>query len=252
MQLRFRCGVCGTSVQIDSTHAGQRAKCPKCGTVLQIPSMDAIVAAQAKREGVRTPSPPQPAATTQHADPEFKGLSDFTPRFDDDDFGVEPPSSSPGPQSLASSSTFDRSAEAETPIHYAGFWKRFAAYLIDQVVLSIGMFAVAFVIAILVAIRGGDPERISGMFEVGGWFVSWLYFALMESSYRQATLGKMALGIQVTDLHGQPIGFGRATGRYFGKILSGLLLCVGFIMIAFTPKKQGLHDILAGTLVVNR
>lgn len=78
----------------------------------------------------------------------------------------------------------------------------------------------------------------------------WLYHALMESSAKQATLGRMALGIRVTDLNGNRIGFGRATGRYFAKILSALILGIGFLMAAFTAKKQALHDIPAGTLVV--
>jgi uncharacterized RDD family membrane protein YckC len=60
----------------------------------------------------------------------------------------------------------------------------------------------------------------------------------------------MALGIRVTDLDGGRISFGRATGRYFGKILSGLILGIGFLMAAFTERKQALHDLLAGTLVV--
>jgi uncharacterized RDD family membrane protein YckC len=72
----------------------------------------------------------------------------------------------------------------------------------------------------------------------------------MESSPKQGTLGKMALGIVVTDMDSRRISFGRATGRYFAKILSGLILGIGFLMVAFTEKKQGLHDILAGTLVV--
>jgi uncharacterized RDD family membrane protein YckC len=80
----------------------------------------------------------------------------------------------------------------------------------------------------------------------------WLYFALMESSSKQGTLGKMALSIVVTDVNGNRITFGRATGRYFGKILSGLILYIGYIMVAFTEKKQGLHDMIAGTLVVNK
>ena len=80
--------------------------------------------------------------------------------------------------------------------------------------------------------------------------ISWLYWSLMESSAKQATLGKMALGIKVTDLNGNRIGFGKATGRFFGKILSGIILDIGFIMAGFTEKKQGLHDMIAGTLVV--
>jgi uncharacterized RDD family membrane protein YckC len=62
----------------------------------------------------------------------------------------------------------------------------------------------------------------------------------------------MFLGIKVTDLNGSRIDFGRATGRYFGKFISSIILFIGFIMVAFTQKKQGLHDILADCLVVNR
>ena len=78
---------------------------------------------------------------------------------------------------------------------------------------------------------------------------SWLYEALMESSSYQATLGKMIFGMKVTDLYGNRISFARATGRHFAKILSGMILCIGFIMVGFTERKQGLHDLIAGTLV---
>jgi len=80
-------------------------------------------------------------------------------------------------------------------------------------------------------------------------FGSWLYEALMLSSPYQATLGKMIFGMQVTDLNGNRISFGRATARHFAKWLSGLILCIGYIMVGITERKQGLHDLLAGTLV---
>jgi uncharacterized RDD family membrane protein YckC len=79
----------------------------------------------------------------------------------------------------------------------------------------------------------------------------WLYYALLESSSWQGTIGKKVLGLRVTDMNGNQISFGKATGRYFGMILSGMICLVGFIMVAFTEKKQGLHDIMAGTLVLN-
>jgi uncharacterized RDD family membrane protein YckC len=80
----------------------------------------------------------------------------------------------------------------------------------------------------------------------------WLYNALMESSAKQATLGKMALGIVVVDLGGKRISFARATGRFFSKFLISSILLIGYILAAFTEKKQALHDLIAGTLVVNR
>jgi uncharacterized RDD family membrane protein YckC len=78
----------------------------------------------------------------------------------------------------------------------------------------------------------------------------WLYFALMESSGWQATVGKKMIGLKVTTLDGQRIGFGRATGRYFGKIVSALILGIGFLMAGWTERKQALHDMMAGTLVI--
>lgn len=80
----------------------------------------------------------------------------------------------------------------------------------------------------------------------------WIYYALMESSGWQATLGKKVLGLKVTDLAGNRISFARASGRFFGKILSGMLLLVGFMMAGFTERKQALHDILAGCLVLRQ
>ncbi|HXI44099.1 MAG TPA: RDD family protein, partial [Bryobacteraceae bacterium] len=72
----------------------------------------------------------------------------------------------------------------------------------------------------------------------------------MESSHYQATLGKKALGIIVTDMNGNRISFARANGRFFGKWVSGMIMNIGYLMAAFTEKKQALHDLLAGCLVV--
>ena len=132
---------------------------------------------------------------------------------------------------------------------YAGFWRRVAAWLLDALVLGI------VTVPLSLAFNGGndvgsDSMAYSPAAQSISTALGWLYFALMESSARQATLGKMALGIVVTDLEGRRIGFGKATGRYFAKILSALIIGIGFLMVAFTQRKQGLHDILAGTLVV--
>jgi uncharacterized RDD family membrane protein YckC len=83
-----------------------------------------------------------------------------------------------------------------------------------------------------------------------GLLVGWLYSALQESSETQATFGKKMMGIVVTDLDGNRISFGRATGRHFAKIPSACVLLIGYIMAAFTERKQALHDMMAGTLVV--
>ena len=80
--------------------------------------------------------------------------------------------------------------------------------------------------------------------------LGWLYFALMESSERGATVGKMALGLRVVTSNGQRLSFMNATGRYFAKIISAIILGIGYLMIAFTDRKRGLHDMIAGTLVI--
>ncbi len=136
-------------------------------------------------------------------------------------------------------------------ISYAGFWKRVAATLVDTIIIAVGFFAVAFLFGIMFGIEIFDSHVFKRWFLMLCFITGWLYFALMESSSHQGTLGKMFLGIKVTDLNENRIGFGKATGRYFGKYISSFILCIGYIMVAFTQKKQGLHDIMAGCLVVN-
>lgn len=147
-------------------------------------------------------------------------------------------------------------ADVQTPVAgYAGFWKRLAAYIIDFVVIAVIFVIIGFFLA---AFGSVDVEQdlatadFGSRIDWGSIVITWLYFALMESSAKQATLGKMALGIVVTDYQGGRISFLRATGRFFAKYLSALLLLIGFIMVAFTRRKQGLHDFIASTLVVNR
>jgi uncharacterized RDD family membrane protein YckC len=144
---------------------------------------------------------------------------------------------------------------------YAGFWRRFAALIIDEMFISIVMVGAEAVLGAILGVNIGLHLGIFGGKQFGAVFaltfmgstlIHWLYWAGMESSAYQATLGKMALGLKVTDLQGEPISFNRATGRYFGKIISALLLGIGFLMAGWTEKKQALHDIMAGTLVVKK
>ena len=109
-------------------------------------------------------------------------------------------------------------------------------------------------IGLVAGLSGADDVK-------GGWLAAiyistfagyYLYYAFMESSANQATVGKIALGLKVTDTDGGRISFGRALGRTFAKILSVLTLFIGFIMAGFTDRKQALHDKIAHTLVVKR
>ena len=133
---------------------------------------------------------------------------------------------------------------------YASFGRRLLAFLIDSLVLfGIGSILGLLLGPILVesGAEGVSEDRLAA--DVLGLLIGWLYYGLMESSIRQATVGKMAMGIRVTDLNGDRISFARATGRHFGKILSGLILLVGYLMMLWSPRKQTLHDLMAGCLV---
>jgi uncharacterized RDD family membrane protein YckC len=161
-------------------------------------------------------------------------------------------------------------APVTAPLPYAGFWIRFVAYLIDGLILGIPF---GLVVIVLIFFLGGfgmmmrrnpvDPSAAAAMavpvllgflfamiFFVG---LQWLYFAAMESSERQATFGKAAMSVRVTDLEGRRLSFGHATGRFFAKIVSGLIpFGIGYIMAGFTAKKQALHDMIAGTLALRK
>jgi len=140
-------------------------------------------------------------------------------------------------------------------VQYAGFWWRFLAYLIDSMISACVFFPLGVILGVAIVASGQDPASapmLAARLGLNGVSIlaAWLYFALCESSSWQATVGKKVLGLRVTDLNRNRISFGQATGRHFAKILSALILFIGFIMIAFSDQKQGLHDTIAGTLVL--
>lgn len=135
-------------------------------------------------------------------------------------------------------------------VYYAGFWIRFVAVIVDGIITAIPGFIFGTIIGMAAVSTGGQPNlAVSLLTNVISIVISWLYEALFTASKYQATPGKMLVGIRVTDVHGNQISFGRATGRHFAKILSGLILLIGYIMAAFDAQKRALHDQMAGTLV---
>ncbi len=154
-------------------------------------------------------------------------------------------------------------------VTYAGFWLRFAAHLIDGLILGVAVFALVIPLLFLMGLgatiervshhaeEAPSPAAIAGIlslvftFIAVGVLLQWLYFAYLESGEKQATWGKQALGLYVTDGAANRVSFGRASGRFFAKIISGLIpLGIGYIMAGFTEKKQALHDMIAGCLVL--
>jgi uncharacterized RDD family membrane protein YckC len=162
-----------------------------------------------------------------------------------------------------------------TSTAYAGFGQRLLALIIDGII--IGIVYSVIVTPILAAIGFGIASEVKNMDgmsddQVAGaavgmmgaifaamgtiilvsYTIQILYYSFMESSKLQASVGKLAMGIKVVDLSGNRLSLGKAVLRSFGKILSGMVMCIGYLMAAFTEKKQGLHDIIAGTLVVKK
>ena len=153
-------------------------------------------------------------------------------------------------------------------MNYAGFWKRFGAIIIDGILLWIVQWIALTpiltsmgLVTDMTNMASGDVDpmamltKLMAIFSISGlisWVVNLLYFSFMESSKFQATIGKLALGIKVTDLGGQKLDFFKALVRNISKIVSSFILLIGYIMAGFTEKKQALHDMIAGTLVINK
>jgi uncharacterized RDD family membrane protein YckC len=127
-------------------------------------------------------------------------------------------------------------------MNYAGFWIRFLAYVADTLIITIAFVAIVLGLGVM----GLELFSPSIIYTV----VAIFYWALMQSSKRQATFGKALVGLKVTDADGGRLSVGRALAREAAKVVSGLALMIGYIMAGFTKRKQGLHDMVASTLVV--
>ena len=131
----------------------------------------------------------------------------------------------------------------ESDYVYVGFWRRVLALFIDWIILAVVLNLITFFTSSLIFLSFYEGYYVLLL-------LIYLYFPLMESSKYQATIGKKIVGAKVIDKNGERLGFFHALGRFLLKIISYIILLIGFIMIAFTEKKQGLHDIIASTYVV--
>ena len=144
----------------------------------------------------------------------------------------------------------DTPVEDKRKLVYAGFWIRTGAFVIDSILLLLAQIVVLFGINLFSnSVFSGSSLRGVLLFYIAALSISFFYFVLLESSDKQATLGKMAVGIKVGDERGNRISFGRATGRFFSKFLSSIALCIGFMMAGWDRQKQAMHDNIADTYV---
>ncbi|HVW01247.1 MAG TPA: RDD family protein [Planctomycetaceae bacterium] len=243
MTIEFNCPHCQKFLKTADDKAGLTVPCPGCRENITIPSATPVPAAGGEFMGWSEDGPAAPtvqmkncpvcgesiraaARKCRHCGEVFEG----------------------GPE---------ESEQGRGDVQYAGFWLRVVACIIDVLVLIIPSFVLGAAVGIVVAAAaaaGGDQQAgaviAQLLAQAAGIVMGWLYGALMESSSYQATVGKMALGLKVTDLDGHRITFLHATGRHFAKFLSYLICGIGYIMAGLTEKKQALHDMVASTLVV--
>ena len=154
-------------------------------------------------------------------------------------------------------------------VPYAGFWLRAVAYLLDVILVSVVTVPIVIALAVATGLpqwaktmsdeHSQDPAAFIPLFTFIAVLVVimlcglWLYYSLTESSVWQGTVGKKAMGLMVTDLEGRRVSFGRATGRFFSRLITGAIpFFIGYILAGITAKKQALHDMIAGTLVLRR
>ena len=135
-------------------------------------------------------------------------------------------------------------------MRYAGFWVRFWALIVDELILMTPAMAQAVIEKVADKAESLQAVTFVLILILAGFVIQWLYFAFFESGGWQATPGKRLMGLRVTDLAGKRISFARATGRWLSKILSSSILYIGFILVGLTDKKQGLHDKIVDTLVL--
>lgn len=135
----------------------------------------------------------------------------------------------------------------EQEVVYSGFWRRFAAGFIDGLVLLIPNLIIDHFIGKVVTGHTATVVEV-----IVNYLTNWPYWALMESGQNQATIGKQAMGIIVTDVKGGRLTFSAASARYWSKIISFVILLIGYLMMLWDDRKQTLHDKIAGAVVIKK
>jgi uncharacterized RDD family membrane protein YckC len=271
LTIEFHCPFCERLLRTPAEKAGLQATCPGCDEKIFVPHENEPFAAaaefdQADSTGVRGEGErenrdwfdqladleaiPQPGSQTPAA---RAAEATRTCPMCGEEVDVRAARCPACGEQFGRRSVADRGARFR-PV-YAGFWLRFVAALIDGLILAIPVGIVVFVGVMLgvLADWAGGLELVPG--EVWGILLHiliWPYYAVMESSRFQATFGKLAIGIIVTDIEGERVTFARASGRHFSKLISDTCCMLGYITAGFDDRKQAWHDSIASCLVIRR
>ncbi len=225
MRIKTSCSKCGKNYTVPNEYLGKKVSCKACGHVFRVQARVAEEPVPMLTDDMIMESSPAPPLPPQQSWQTHQ-TAGFPPqnRFKDARHPVQ-------------------SAQSER--QYAGFWIRVWAYLIDSVVL---LFPISLLDFLITNTANNEEAELTAAF--AGLLIWVVYTAVCHSSEWQATVGKKVLGLIVIDENGHRISFGRATGRFFAEFINAIILGIGWMMIGWTSKKQGLHDMMAGTYVV--
>ena len=196
----------------------------------------------------------------------YDGLADWQPLSVL--FPQDKPAEAPAPSAYAPPPLQQQPATA-TAFDYAGFWQRFGAWVIDLIILTIPSMIVMYLLGGMEAYKhlleqlqsGNDMSAAIREYgtatessSVASLFIAFFYYVFFEASKWQATPGKLALRLRVTDINGKRVTLGRAAARNvvrLSALIFGLIPVICYIAVAWTQRKQGLHDLMASTFVLN-
>jgi uncharacterized RDD family membrane protein YckC/predicted RNA-binding Zn-ribbon protein involved in translation (DUF1610 family) len=278
--IRFNCPSCNKALQCADQNIGSKAKCPGCGETVTVPRQLQLSEPQERQSFGDVKKQPETKACP------FCGedirVNAIKCRFCHADLTIQSPHSGSIANSPKTTKLCDACGENiglnettcpycgektnNAPIgsrpngssDYANFGERVIASIIDGLVMVIPVFGGSFILLAGLSSELGEPSDeditliIELVFNVVFNVLGWVYFATMESSTKQGTFGKIAMGLIVTDRDGRRLTFGRASGRWFAKLLSNMTFFIGYLMPLFTERKQTLHDLVAGCLVTKR
>lgn len=249
MPISFHCPSCGQALSAPDTAAGAQGSCKFCGATLIAPSTsnDAAVLVPPEASTPAPPDSPQPGSPFSPGMGASADPSATPPGY------TAPGYTPPGYQAPGAPYTPPGYANYAGPAYmtYAEPWKRLVAAIIDGILMAVVSFPIGFILGMLGA-TAGSSDAMGAFAQLIGAVIGAAYYIVMTASEYQGTVGKIAMGIKVTDLNGNRISGVASFLRYIGTFLSGIICLIGYIMILFTEKKQGLHDMIAGTVVIDR
>jgi uncharacterized RDD family membrane protein YckC len=254
--IEFNCPHCGKLLTTSDERAGARAKCPACDDLITVPSPAATLAGGVPSPGLAPTAAWSGADSTSPAPPRASGaVSSRVPDASNPSATTEYGSPAARPKNVCPNCRSEVEAAAaychkcgvslwEPPLlHYAPFWRRVVALVIDLAIIGVVAVALCFPLWVVGLGRNWFREDL--------WGLIWLfYYAIAESSPAQATVGKWLVGIVVCGADGRRLRFPRAVIRTLAKILSGMICGVGYIMPLLTLRKQALHDVLTDAVVI--